>query len=692
MAELLIEILSEEIPASMQEPAARNLERLIIEGLKSEDIDFDQTEYFFTPRRIGLFISGLPKKSPDIVEEKRGPRVDSKEQAVDGFLRSTGTSIDKLIKRETPKGEFYFYTLEKKGNKTEKLLKPIIEKSMTSIQWPKSMKWGSEKQRWIRPIVSILSIFDQKVIPVTYASCLANNITMPHAFLTDTVLEVESFSQYKKSLDTGHVVLKIEDRIAIIEKGAEAIASGLKLSVRQDDQLIKEVAGLVEWPVPLLGQIDKIFMDVPHEILETTMRKNQKYFSLEDSEGKLAPYFIVVANKETPDGGAAIVAGNERVLRSRLADAKFFWERDLTTSLEEKSKKLDSIIFHAELGSVLDKTKRLQTISAFVAEELKFEKEETHRAASLCKADLVTGLVIEFPELQGIIGGYCATNDGERPEVSKAISEHYSPIGPFDICPTQPASMVVSIADKVDNLASFFSINMKPTGSKDPFALRRSALGVIRIILENKLQLDLRKLFVNLLPELWSVDSVDQMSDDILDFFIDRFRVFLLDQGGQHDLISAVLSSQDEVDLVKMSMKLNALTAFLDSSVGRDLLIVFKRANNILRIEQGKDNKVYNDPDKVDKRLLEEASEVQLFNEFISISPQIRQALENSNYEKALDILASMRQKIDDFFMEVKVNAGAAKLRQNRLYLLGIICSIFNEIADFSKIEGGKFD
>lgn len=441
MAELLLEILSEEIPARMQARAADDLKRLVCDGLKEAGLDFASAKTFVTPRRLTLVVDGLPTETPDISEERRGPKTDAPEKAVQGFLGSIGLTLDDVEKRDTPKGEFYFVVIEKKGQKTAELLSGLIENALHALPWPKSMRWADYAVRWVRPMQGIVAVFDGTVIPASFGPIEAGNTTQAHRFLTDALVEVKDFDDYKKSLETGHVLIDPIERQACIKSDAEALALKEGLVLIDDPALLDEVAGLVEWPVTLMGSIDDEFMEVPPEVLTTTMRKNQKYFALETKDGKLAPKFIVVANKETPDGGAAIVAGNERVLRARLADAKFFWDQDRKQTLASRTVHLKDIMFHAKLGSLDEKIDRVQALATDLADVVGANKDRVRSAARLAKADLSTGMVTEFPDLQGLMGRYYALNDGETPEVADAIAEHYSPQGPADACPTAPVSV-----------------------------------------------------------------------------------------------------------------------------------------------------------------------------------------------------------------------------------------------------------
>ena len=601
-----------------------------------------------------------------------------------------GQTLDNLEKRETAKGEFYFSVIEKKGQETGVLLKELLEGAITQLPWPKSMRWADHAKRWIRPIHSLLCIFDGNIVPLTYGPHIANRKTSAHRFLTSTMIEIKSFADYKKSLETGYVLIDPEDRKSKIRAEAEALAAADGSSLRDDPVLLDEVAGLVEWPLALMGNIDDDYMDIPTEVLTTTMRKNQKYFALETQEGELASKFIVVANKETPDGGAAIVAGNERVLRSRLADAKFFWDQDLRQSLESRLDQLKDITFHAKLGTLAEKVARLEKLAVEIAKIIGADRKQVARAGRLAKADLVTEMVREFSELQGVMGHYYALQDGESHEVARAIAEHYSPLGPSDKCPAEPVSVAVALADKIDTLIGFWAINETPSGSKDPFALRRAAIGVIRLILENDQHLSLMKIFT----QAWKIGGYSgneaESLGDLLSFLADRLKVYLREKGIRHDLISAVFSLRGEDDLVRLLARVDALGKFLASNDGSNLLTAYKRAANILRIEEKKDNKIYSDSDRVDVKLLNDKIELELFQKLIEIGPPIKNALDNENFAGAMSLLASTRNPVDRFFEKVTVNTDETMVRENRLKLLGLIRSSINQIADFSQIEGGE--
>ncbi|PCI36587.1 MAG: glycine--tRNA ligase subunit beta, partial [Rhodospirillaceae bacterium] len=470
MAELLLELFSEEIPARMQARAAADLKRLVEDGLKKAGLGWDTSAAYVTPRRLCLVVDGLPEKQPDVKDERKGPQTSAPEQALKGFLGSLGgLSLDDCEQRDIKGKTFYVAVIEKKGAPTSDVLPKVLTAAFEALPWPKSMRWGTSTKRWVRPLHNILALFDGNVVDVAYEDVRANGQTFGHRFLNPDAITVSDFADYKTKLHDAHVMLDPAERRASIEKQAAKLAADAGLSVKPDEGLLQEVTGLVEWPVVLLGNIDESFMDLPPEVLTDTMKVHQKYFSLLKSDGTLAPNFLTVANQVASDGGKAITAGNERVLRARLSDAKFFWDQDRKTSLADLAPKLKDIVFHAKLGSVAEKVYRVKSLAGSIAGEIGADKAHAQRAAELCKCDLVTGMVYEIPEVQGVIGRYYALNDGEALDVANAIAEHYSPAGPGDACPTAPVSTAVAMADKIDTLVGFWTIDEKPTGSKDPF-------------------------------------------------------------------------------------------------------------------------------------------------------------------------------------------------------------------------------
>lgn len=690
MAELLLEILSEEIPARMQARAAEDLKRLVTGGLEEAGLEFDSARAFATPRRLALVVDGLPAKTPDISEERRGPRADAPGRAVEGFLRGNGITRDQAEIRETGKGSFYFAVIEKKGAKSVDLLPEILAKAIDALPWPKSMRWADRPERWVRPIHGLLCLLDGRKVSLARGEIESGNKTAGHRFLAPKPFAVKNFDDYVAKLRDAKVVLDAAERREIILKDAAELADEAGLRLKDDPGLANEVAGLVEWPVTYMGGIDDEFMDLPPEVLTTSMRSHQKYFALETKDGSLAANFIVVANTETSDNGKAVVAGNERVLRARLADAKFYWDQDRKASLASRAPALADVTFHARLGSLDDKIDRVQALAAGIAGYVAgADKDKVRSAARLAKADLTTGMVYEFPELQGIMGRYYALGDGEDPAVADAIRDHYSPLGPSDDCPTAPVSVAVALADKLDTLVGFWAIDEKPTGSKDPYALRRAALGVIRLVLENGLRLPLNEAIrASMNAYAHSAAVPESIVDDLLDFFADRLKVHLREQGARHDLISAVFALGGEDDLVRLIARVSALGNFLETDDGANLLTAYRRAANILRIEEKNDGASYEGAP--DTGLFTESRETLLFEKLAAAEAQIAPNLAGERFDQAMNEFAALRRPVDDFFDHVTVNCDDPALRVNRLRLLSRIRATMNRVADFSQIEGGE--
>jgi len=688
MAELLLEILSEEIPARMQGRAAEDLKRLVSEGLGKAGLEFAKADAFVTPRRLALVVDGLPLRTLDLKEEKKGPRVGSPDQAIAGFLKGAGVaSLDACEKRVVGKAEFWFAVVDKKGAATAEILPGVIVDAIKALPWPKSMRWGEKRFAWVRPMHSIVALLDGQTLGGEFDlggdKIVFGNSTVGHRFLAPAAFAVSDFADYVGKLEKAFVILDAAARRAKILADASAAAAKLGVKLRDDPGLLDEVAGLVEWPVVLAGAIDEKFMDVPAEVLVTSMRAHQKYFATLNADGSLARHFIVVANMVAEDGGALIVAGNERVLRARLSDAKFFWDQDRKTKLEARVSALASRVFHAKLGTMLQKVERLEKLSAFIAGKIGADVAAATRAAHLAKADLSSGMVGEFPELQGIMGRYYARHDGESEIVAGAIRAHYQPLGPGDACPAEPVSVAVALAEKIDTLAGFWSIDEKPTGSKDPFALRRSALGVIRLVLENGLRLPLVPVFEAALAANRGAAS---LAGELLAFFADRLKVSLKEKGVRHDLIDAVFALGGEDDLVRLLARVDALGAFLASDDGANLLIAARRASNIAGIEAKKDGASYDAP--VDAGLLAQAEEKDLFARLSDVEAAVRKAVEVEDFAAAMRALASLRGPLDAFFDKVTVNADDAALRANRLKLLSQIRRTTMLVADFARIEG----
>lgn len=714
MPELLLEILSEEIPARMQARAADDLKRLVTDGMKAAGLDFQSANAYVTPRRLCLVVDGLPEKQPDVSEERRGPNVKAPEQAVAGFKKSLpeGAVIEE---RETPKGTFFFAQVDIKGAATADVLVGLISKAMGDLPWPKSMRWATYPGRWVRPVHSMICLFGGAAIAPVLGEVTAADQTVGHRFLAPDAFSVKDFADYKAKLLAAKVMLDPAERRAKIEADAKELCAKQGLSLKDDPGLLDEVTGLVEWPVVLMGTIEEQFMALPAEVLTTSMRSHQKYFACLNADGSLAGKFIVVANTETKDGGKQVIAGNERVLRARLSDAKFFWDQDRASKLETRVDALKDRVFHAKLGTLLEKVGRVEALAAEIAGSVNGADAETvKRAARLAKADLSTGMVGEFPELQGLMGRYYAIADGEDAAVCDAIAEHYSPQGPGDACPTNPVSVCVALADKIDTLVGFFAIDEKPTGSKDPYALRRAALGVIRLVLENGVRLELSKQFrlsYGLLEdemdpgtvrvrtgttkidagefsmtENFLLQTPSETTDGLLTFFADRLKVHLKEQGVRHDLIDAVFALGGEDDLVRLIKRVEALQSFLASEDGGNLLTAYKRAANILKAEEKKDSTRYDGAP--DAGLLTDDAEKALAQALDTVTPAINAAIASEDFVAAMQALAGLRAPVDMFFDAVTVNADDAALRVNRLKLLNGIRSALDGVADFSKIEG----
>lgn len=708
MAELLVELLSEEIPARMQARAADDLKRLIDGKLQSAGLAASRSEAHVTPRRLVYVADGVPTRQPDLKEERRGPRADAPEKAIRGFLGSVGLALEQCEKRDTGKGVFLFAVIERPGRDAVEVLPDVIVETIREVPWPKSMTWGTGRVRWVRPLHSILALFAGRPLAGSLELGDGGGVafgatTRRHRFLAPEPVTVAGFADYRDKLRAGHVVLDRAERRRMIAERAAELAAAEGLRVRPDEGLLEEVSGLVEWPVPLLGRIDDAFMDVPPEVLTTAMRTHQRYFALERADGSLAPRFVVVANVPATDGGRAIVAGNERVLRARLSDARFFWDQDRKVRLESRLDALRDRVFHAKLGSVHDKVERLQGLAASLAGHIGgCDAALARRAARLAKADLSSGMVGEFPELQGVMGRYYARHDGEDAAVAEAIAEHYSPLGPSDRCPTAPVSVAVALADKIDTLVGFFAIDERPTGSRDPFALRRAALGVIRLVVENRLRLPLLEAFGAAAAE-YSNNLGRQLSEtsapfdspevrrSLLEFIADRLKVHLREQGIRHDLIAAVFALGDfgrhEDDLVRLLARVDALSRLLGTEAGTNLLTGYRRAANIVRIEEKKDGRRYGHD--VSPAHLHQAEEKALYGALAEVSEVLESRIASDDFSGAMDELAKLRQPIDSFFDKVTVNVAEDEaLRENRLKFMAHIVGTMNQVADFAKIEG----
>ena len=709
MSELLLELLSEEIPARMQLRASEDLKRLVVEGLKQRGLDVGEAHAYSTPRRLAIVVEGIPPKSPAISEEKKGPRVGAPDQAVHGFLKSAGLASikDATVVKDEKKGDYYLAKIEKPGRSAAEIIAETIAEVVEKFPWPKSMRWGSSSFQWVRPLQSVLCLLDGKVVPLAIAGLEAGNETRGHRFLGPGPFKVKNFADYEAKLAAHHVMLDPAKRTAAISEQAHALAKEAKLELIEDDALLAENAGLTEWPVVLMGEFDKAFLNVPAEVLTTSMKIHQKCFSLREPRSKkLANKFLMVSNLVAKDGGAQIISGNEKVIRARLSDAKFFWEQDLKHPLGEMAGKLAGITFHEKLGSQKDRVERIEQLAFELAGACDAVPEDARRAAGLAKADLVSEMVGEFPELQGLMGRYYAEHVGTKPEIAHAIELHYKPKGPTDTVPREDqgdaVAVAVALADKLDTLVGFWAIGEKPTGSGDPYQLRRAALGVIRIVLENDLRISLMPAFwkaETLLPEdmeawipgAWNGVPVDksvtpQRNIDLLSFFADRLKVFLRDQGKRHDLIDAVFALGGQDDLALIVRRVEALDAFLKTDDGANLLAGVKRAANILAIEEKKDKKSY--AGTYDLKLITEKEETALAAAIEAVKQDTVAAIGVENFAGAMRALSELRAPVDQFFDKILVNADDPKIRENRLQLLSEIRAATQTVADFSKISG----
>jgi glycyl-tRNA synthetase beta chain len=697
MPELLLELHSEEIPARMQVRAAADLQRLVVEGLEAAGLGTGEALSFATPRRLALCVKDVPAMSPAVTEERKGPRVGAPEKAIEGFMRGAGlASIEEAeIVADPKKGEFYVARIEKPGRPAPEIIAETVLAACQKFPWPKSMRWGSGDFTWVRPLQNVLCLFDGKVVALEVAGLAANDRTRGHRFLGREWFTVTDFEDYGLKLKDRNVLLPTSERAAAIREDALAVAQGAGLELVEDEALALENAGLTEWPTVLMGTFDQEFLDVPEECLITSMKAHQKCFSLRDPKtGRMANRFLCVSNLIAADGGEQIIAGNEKVIRARLADAKFFWEQDLDHPLDEMAAKLENITFHAKLGSQKDRVERIAELAHQIAGSVDADPDSARRAAQLCKADLVSEMVGEFPELQGLMGRYYAEKGGTKPEIARAIELHYKPKGPTDTVPKEEdgdgVAVAVALADKLDTLVGFWAIDEKPTGSGDPYQLRRAALGVIRICLENDLRLALWHQIAtsNALhaKTMTGKPAAPELASDLLAFFADRLKVHLREEGVRHDLIDAVFALEGQDDIALIVKRVEALAEFLETDDGGNLLAGTKRAANILEIEEKKDGRAYDGTP--DGELLKEPAERALEAAIAKVKFDTRAAIDVENFEGAMRALAELRGPVDTFFEEVKVNDDDPKVRENRLELLSEIRAATLNVADFSKIVG----
>ncbi|MFC3069697.1 glycine--tRNA ligase subunit beta [Phenylobacterium soli] len=669
MPQLLVELFSEEIPARMQAQAARDLERMVRDRLAAEGFLPEAIKTFAGPRRLTLVAEGLPAAQADRHEERKGPRVGAPDQAIEGFLRSTGLNREQL----TEKDGVYFAHLHKPGRPTPEIVAEMIEAIVRGFPWPKSMTWGTGTLRWVRPVHRILCVFDGEVVPFSIDGIASGDLTEGHRFMgARQSFNARDFDAYQDGLARHFVVLDPEERKERIMDAARTLCFARNFELVEDEGLLDEVAGLAEWPTPILGDMDPAFLDLPPEVIRTSMRVHQRYFAVRDPKtGFLVPHFVTVANIEAEDGGKAIASGNARVLSARLNDARFFWEEDKKVRLADRLEKLKGVTFHAKLGSMADRVARIEKLAAELAPFVRDDGQTAAKAveaARLCKADLVSGMVGEFPELQGVMGGYYAEHEGLDPEVSDAIRDHYKPQGPSDDVPVQAVAATVALADKLDTLISFFGIDEKPTGSRDPYALRRAALGVIRILLQSRTRLPLRTF----------------VSADLLAFFADRLKVLLREQGQRHDLVDAVFALGDD-DIVRIVSRVNALDEFLKTEDGANLLAGYKRAVNILKAEEKKGPLPSGEPVDMAGAPPEEAG---LINAIGHMEIESGKALAKEDFAAAMRELAALRAPVDAFFDKVLVNSDVAAERENRLRLLAKVRDAMGRVADFGQVTG----
>src|SRR5262247_3639895 len=717
MPDLLLEFLSEEIPARMQPRAAEDLQKLVTDRLVAAGLVYEGARAFATPRRLALAVHGIPVRQPDVREERKGPRVGAPENAVAGFLKSAGlASISEArIEKDHKKGEFYVAIIDKPGRPAIDVIAEIVPEVVRGFPWPKSMRWGSGDLNWVRPLHSIVATFgpeteEPDVVPFAVDGIAAGDVTRGHRFMAPAPFPVRRLDDYVSKLEQAKVVLDRARREQVILADAKNLAFAQGFELVEDPGLLTEVAGLVEWPVVLMGSFDAAFLAIPPEVIRTTIRANQKCFVLRAPDtATLANKFILVANTETADGGKAVIAGNERVIRARLSDAKFFYETDLRMPLDARVARLSEIVFHEKLGTQAERVERIEMLARALAPIVGADPDRVARAAWLAKADLVTDMVGEFPELQGLMGRYYAEAQGEDAAIAHAIEDHYKPQGPSDLVPTDPVAIAVALADKLDMLVGFWAIGEKPTGSKDPYALRRAALGVIRLIIQNQLRLHLALAFGHAISgfkgnasviagvEGWASPGETMRADvksaydawtagGIREFISDRLKVQLREQGARHDLVDAVFALEGQDDLLLIVRRVEALGKFLDTEDGKNLLAGYKRATNIIRIEEKKDAREY--VGAPDPQYYRQDEEWALARAIAAAKAEAGRAVAAEDFAAAMQAIAALRPKVDAFFDKVTVNVDEPGLRENRLKLLNEIREATRAVADFSRIEG----
>jgi glycyl-tRNA synthetase beta chain len=707
MPDLLLELFSEEIPARMQAKAADDLRRLVTDKLVDEGLVYEGAKAFVTPRRLALTVHGIPARQPDLKEERKGPRVGAPEAAIQGFLKGAGISslAEAKIQKDAKKGEFYVALIEKAGRPAIDVIAEMLPVIIRTFPWPKSMRWGARSAKsgslsWVRPLHSIIATFgleteEPEIVRFEVDGIAAGQTTRGHRFMAPGEISVRRFDDYVVKLEAAQVVLDGERRKDMILADAKSLTFAQGFELVEDQGLLDEVAGLVEWPVVMMGSFDADYLAIPDEVIRATIRTNQKCFVVRDPKtGRLANRFVLTANIEATDGGKTIVTGNERVIRARLSDARFFYQADLKTKLEERLPKFEQIVFHEKLGTQAERIARIERLAVELAPLVGADVEKVKRAAKLCKADLLTEVVGEFPETQGLMGKYYALAQGEDASIAAACEEHYKPQGPTDRVPTDPVAVAVALADKLDILVGFWAIDEKPTGSKDPYALRRAALGVIRLILDNGLRFKLTgsaRVACNghaagkAGSAVMSPESQGALIKDLLAFFADRLKVQLRDQGARHDLVDAVFALDGQDDLLMIVRRVEALGKFLDTDNGKNLLAGVKRAANILRIEEKKDNKAYDGA--VDAKLLTLPEETALAQAIADATKEANAAVASEDFAGAMSAMAKLRPAVDAFFEHVKVNDDDMAVRANRLTLLNQIRAATRAVADFSKIQ-----
>ena len=697
MPDLLIELFSEEIPARMQTRAAEDLKKLVTDGLVDAGLTYASAGAFSTPRRLTLTVEGLLAQSPTTREERKGPRADAPEKAIEGFLRGAGLTRADLEERETPKGPVLFATITRPGRPAADIIADVLDKTIRNFPWPKAMRWGAGSLRWVRPLHAILCILSDEsgaaVVPLDIDGIQAGDVTRGHRFMSPDSFSVTGFDDYTAKLKRACVELDPAARAETIWHDAtnQAFANGLE--VVQDKALLAEVTGLVEWPVVLMGRIGDDFLELPPEVLQTSMKEHQKFFSVRNPKTERIERFVTVANRETADNGATILAGNEKVLSARLSDAKFFWENDLrvaTTDMSVWIQALENVTFHNKLGTQADLVNRMAALSRALAPVVGADPDDVEEAARLAKADLSSEMVYEFPELQGLMGRYYIKAAGKSDAIAATAEEHYAPLGPSDDVPTAPVSVAVALAEKIDKLTGFWAIDEKPTGSKDPFALRRAALGIIRIVLENDLAVSLNQAFEKSSEIVGARDSGDGASfadtDEILRFIHDRLKVYLRDEGIRHDIIDACIAMPSNDDLALLFKRARALSEVLVTEDGENLIQGFKRANNILTQAQDADGVEYSYGPDI--KFAETEEERALFAALDTAEASIAPAMDAQDFAKAMGAMAALRASIDAFFEAVQVNADNPAVRRNRLNLLSRITQICLSVADLTKIDG----